>query len=84
MPEQGDGNPVAKSFSSRSKAERGPTMKQETQTSLGAVVVAAGLSRRMGAFKPMLPLGDSTLIRSLLQRLRIAGADHIVLVVGRE
>ena len=41
-------------------------MKQETQTSLGAVVVAAGLSRRMGAFKPMLPLGDSTLIRSLL------------------
>lgn len=59
-------------------------MKQETQTSLGAVVVAAGLSRRMGAFKPMLPLGDSTLIRSLLQRLRIAGADYIVLVVGRE
>lgn len=59
-------------------------MKQEAPPSLGAVVVAAGLSRRMGTFKPLLPLGDSTLIRSLLQRLRLAGADHIVLVVGRE
>ena len=27
----------------------------------GAVLVAAGLSSRMGDFKPMLPFGDSTI-----------------------
>lgn len=50
---------------------------------IGGVIVAAGLSSRMGAFKPMLPLGDSTVIRSLIRRFRAVGVAPIVLVVGR-
>ena len=38
--------------------------KGESRNSMkatGAVLVAAGLSSRMGAFKPMLPFGNSTI-----------------------
>ncbi len=49
---------------------------------VGAVVIAAGLSSRMGAFKPMLPLGDSTVSRRLVSTLKEAGADPIVVVTG--
>ena len=48
----------------------------------GAVIVAAGLSSRMGEFKPLLPLGESTLIGTVIAAFRRAGADPIVLVTG--
>lgn len=48
----------------------------------GAVIAAAGLSSRMGAFKPLLPLGESTLIGTVIAAFRRAGADPIVLVTG--
>ena len=48
----------------------------------GAVIVAAGLSSRMGAFKPLLPLGESTLISTVITAFRRAGADPIVLITG--
>lgn len=48
----------------------------------GAVILAAGLSRRMGAFKPLLPLGGGTLIESAARRLREGGAARIVVVTG--
>ena len=51
---------------------------------IGAVVVAGGRSSRMKAFKPMLPLGDSTVIRTLLSTLRSGGVSRIVVVTGRE
>ncbi|MBQ6808336.1 MAG: nucleotidyltransferase family protein [Firmicutes bacterium] len=55
----------------------------ETKSKTGAVIVAAGMSSRMQAFKPMLPLAEDTLIRTLIRQLLAAGASPIVLVVGR-
>ncbi len=49
----------------------------------GAVIVAAGLSSRMNAFKPMLPLAGSTVIRTLIGTLRSGGVGPIVVVTGR-
>jgi CTP:molybdopterin cytidylyltransferase MocA len=37
----------------------------------------------MGAFKPLLPFGKTTVIRSCLQSLREAGVDEIVVVLGQ-
>ena len=46
------------------------------------MLLAAGRSRRMGAFKPLLPFGDSTVIKSCLNHLRDAGIEEIVVVTG--
>jgi molybdenum cofactor cytidylyltransferase len=54
--------------------------KAEDQVS--AIVLAAGRSRRMGAFKPLLPFGHSTVIESCIDSLRSAGIESIVVVVG--
>ena len=48
----------------------------------GGLIVAAGLSKRMGEFKPMLPLGDSTIIRTVITKLSAAGCNPVVLVTG--
>ena len=48
----------------------------------GAVLVAAGLSSRMEAFKPMLPFGDSTVSRHIVNMLRDMGIDPVVVVIG--
>ena len=48
----------------------------------GAVVLAAGFSSRMGAFKPLLPLGDKTVIERILGVLRAAGIRNITVVTG--
>jgi molybdenum cofactor cytidylyltransferase len=49
---------------------------------ISAILLAAGRSRRMGAFKPMLPFGDRTVIECCLRNLRAAGVEDIVVVVG--
>jgi len=49
---------------------------------IGAVVVAAGLSSRMKSFKPMLALGDSTIIRTAVAGLRAGGVSIIEVVIG--
>jgi len=49
---------------------------------IAAILLAAGRSRRMGAFKPLLPFGNSTVIESCLDGLRTAGIESIVVVVG--
>ena len=48
----------------------------------GAVIISAGLSSRMGSFKPLLPLGDNTVIGHLLSTFREAGAVQTVVVTG--
>lgn len=47
-----------------------------------ALVVAAGLSSRMQAFKPLLPLGRKTVIETLIDTLQAAGLTDIVVVTG--
>jgi CTP:molybdopterin cytidylyltransferase MocA len=49
---------------------------------VAAIVLAAGRSRRMGAFKPLLPFGNQTVIESSIANLRAAGISDIVVVVG--
>lgn len=46
------------------------------------VVVTAGLSSRMGAFKPLLEIGEKTVILHVLDRLIDAGVAPIAVVTG--
>ncbi len=50
----------------------------------GAVIVAAGLSSRMKAFKPSLPFGDSTVANHVIHKLKKFGIDPITIVVGHK
>ncbi len=47
-----------------------------------ALVTAAGLSSRMHQFKPMMCLGESTMIDRVLDAFRAAGIEDILLVAG--
>jgi molybdenum cofactor cytidylyltransferase len=47
-----------------------------------ALLLAAGRSRRMGAFKPLLPFGDKTVIEHCIAQLHNAGIDNIIVVAG--
>lgn len=49
---------------------------------VSAIVLAAGKSQRMGNCKPLLPLGDVTVIECCLGTLVAAGIDEIVVVVS--
>ena len=46
------------------------------------VIAAAGLSSRMGAFKPLLPFDGSTVIRRCAENLLRGGAEELVVVTG--
>ena len=47
-----------------------------------AILLAAGQSRRMGAFKALLPFGDKTVIECCLDYLQEGGVETIVVVLG--
>ena len=53
----------------------------QTET-VAAVLLAAGRSRRMGAFKPLLPFGGVTVVEACVANLRGAGVSEVVVVVG--
>ncbi len=48
----------------------------------GAVIVAAGMSSRMGDFKPMLSVGSISIAQRVVATLQQSGADMIVMVTG--
>jgi CTP:molybdopterin cytidylyltransferase MocA len=50
--------------------------------SVAAILLAAGRSRRMGAFKPLLPFGSVTVAQCCVSYLLEGGAEHVVVVVG--
>lgn len=50
----------------------------------GAVIVAAGMSSRMKAFKPLLALCGSTMIGTAIESLRSAGIGEISVVTGNQ
>ena len=57
----------------------------EVHRPVGAVVLAAGLSRRMGEPKVLLPWGEGqTIIEHILEQLLMARVDHIVTVTGNQ
>jgi molybdenum cofactor cytidylyltransferase len=49
--------------------------------SYAAIVLAGGLSTRMGRFKPLLPLGEGTITDHIIATFLSAGVD-VILVVG--
>ena len=49
---------------------------------IAAVLLAAGRSRRMGAFKPLLPFGGVSVAEACVAALRAGGAAEVVVVVG--
>lgn len=51
---------------------------------LAALILAAGYSSRMGQFKPLLPLGGTTVIASAIHTFRNAGINRVVVVTGHE
>ncbi|MGM9522290.1 MAG: NTP transferase domain-containing protein [Oscillospiraceae bacterium] len=48
----------------------------------GAVILAAGLSSRMGAFKPLLEVDGVSMIRRVVTSMQLVGASPIVIVTG--
>lgn len=50
--------------------------------SIGAVIVAAGMSSRMGDYKPMLNLGNISIAQRVITALQQGGVDKIVVVTG--
>ena len=51
---------------------------------IAAIVLAAGFSSRMGAFKPLLPFGKHTVVAHVVANLRAAGVQRIHVVTGFE
>lgn len=51
-------------------------------TKVAAILLAAGQSKRMGAFKPLLPFGEQTVIESCIDYLKRGGVETIVVVLG--
>ena len=49
---------------------------------LTAVILSAGLSRRMGRFKPLLPLGTRRTIERVVDLFRAGGIEEILVVAG--
>ena len=50
--------------------------------SVSAIVLAAGYSSRMGKFKPLLPLGNKTIIERVVDLFLESGINDIRVVVG--
>ena len=57
-------------------------MGKATRSRVAGLVVAAGYSSRMGTSKPLLPLGDTTVLGQVLRRLRGGGASPLLVVTG--
>jgi CTP:molybdopterin cytidylyltransferase MocA len=51
-------------------------------SSVAAVLLAAGRSRRMGAFKPLLPFGERTVVEACIGHLFDGGVETVVVVLG--
>ena len=49
---------------------------------IGALIVAAGMSRRMGEFKPMLSIGSISVAQRVVATLSQSGVSKIVMVTG--
>lgn len=52
-------------------------------TQLAAVIPAAGLSSRLGRFKPFLPLGDRLVLEHAVGLFRSVGIDQVIVVTGK-
>jgi molybdenum cofactor cytidylyltransferase len=56
--------------------------RTKNQEHISAIILAAGQSSRMGAFKPLLPFGAKTVIESCIDYLNRGGVETIIVVIG--
>jgi molybdenum cofactor cytidylyltransferase len=49
---------------------------------ISAIILAAGYSKRMGALKPILKLGDRTVLERTIGLFRDSGVEDVIVVVG--
>lgn len=72
-------------------AERRPTTNEVVRPAavapiaappVAGIVLAAGWSSRMGAFKPLLPFGRITVVEHVVATLRAAGIAEVLVVTG--
>jgi putative nucleotidyltransferase with HDIG domain len=57
-------------------------MTKDPSGPVAALILAAGFSSRMGALKPLLPLGSGTVLAHVAATLRRGGVEDIVVVTG--
>lgn len=50
----------------------------------GAIILAAGHKSSISSFQPLLPVGDTTIIKRIIMTLKCSGVDPIVVITGRE
>ena len=53
-------------------------LKEGISMQIGALIVAAGMSKRMGEFKPMLSIGSISVAQRVVATLSQAGVSKIV------
>jgi molybdenum cofactor cytidylyltransferase len=56
--------------------------RKDAKKQLAAILLAAGRSRRMGAFKPLLPFGDKTVVEACINNLWAGGIEEVIVVIG--
>ncbi|HLN97169.1 MAG TPA: nucleotidyltransferase family protein [Pyrinomonadaceae bacterium] len=56
--------------------------QRQKTSAVAAIILAAGQSSRMGAFKPLLPFGSKTVIETCIENIRDGGIEDIVVVAG--
>ncbi|HEX8237177.1 MAG TPA: nucleotidyltransferase family protein [Abditibacteriaceae bacterium] len=56
-------------------------MNDNQQDKVAAIVLAAGMSQRMGRLKPLLPFGDKPMIARVIETLQQGGTIHPIIVV---
>jgi molybdenum cofactor cytidylyltransferase len=61
---------------------RRPNAVREVQARVGAVVLAAGRSTRMGKVKQLLPWGQTTLLGEVITQLRQTAVSEIIIITG--
>jgi CTP:molybdopterin cytidylyltransferase MocA len=49
---------------------------------ISAIILAAGMSTRMGAFKPLMPIGNTTAVENIIRMFRLSGIGDISIVTG--
>ena len=49
---------------------------------IGGLILAAGCSKRMGDFKPLMPLRGKTLIENTIDSMLLCGISPITVVLG--
>lgn len=56
--------------------------KSSVRRRIGGLILAAGLSSRMGDFKPLMPLRGKTLIENTIDSLLLCGIHSVTVVLG--